>query len=168
MQVLLVTGGQDWNSANWLDSTELCIVSGFSRFELPAFEAESRHHESTEPLLPFATPWTTIQSAALPSTRRYLRGATLDNKILMTGTNIDTSIIMRHNLFYKIQLQFNLLHNAGGYYYDRYTATATYYEDVLEYDEQKQEWNKIGSMSIRRYEHAVTVINYNSIKDYCN
>ena len=37
--------------------------------------------DSTELLLPSATSWTT--SAALPSPRNYLRGATLDN------TNID-------------------------------------------------------------------------------
>ena len=42
------------------------------------------------------------------------------------------------------------------------------HEDVLEYDEEMQEWNKIGSMSIKRSNHAVTVVNYNSIKDYCN
>ena len=72
---------------------------------------------------------------------------------------------MRHDLFNKY---YNLLHNAGGQYYDDSTHTYTYYDDVLEYDEQKQEWNKIGSMSITRYNHAVTVVNYNSIKDYCN
>ena len=113
----------------------------------------------TEPLLPFATPWTTIQSAALPSTRRYLRGATLDNKILMTGTNIDTSIIMRHDLFYLRILQ---IHNAGG------SSRSGHWDEVLEYDEQEVQWKKIGSMSIKRYIHAVTVVNYNSIKDYCN
>ena len=41
-------------------------------------------------------------------------------------------------------------------------------DDVLEYDQDKQEWNKIGSMSMKRRDHAVTVVNYNSIKEYCN
>ena len=41
-------------------------------------------------------------------------------------------------------------------------------DDVLEYDEEMQEWNKIGSMSIKKRSHAITVVNYNSIKDYCN
>ena len=63
MQVLLVTGGQDSNF-DYLDSTEL--------------------------LLPSATSWTT--SAALPSPRYYLRGATLDNKVVITGTNSDTPV----------------------------------------------------------------------------
>ena len=73
IQVLLVTGGFTypmdnnsplWNSGYALDSTEL--------------------------LLPSATSWT--YSAALPSPRYYLRGATLDNKVIMTGTNMDTLI----------------------------------------------------------------------------
>ena len=51
--------------------------------------------------------------------------------------------------------------------YTDYYGTVVY-DDVLEYDEQKKEWNKIGSMSIKRREHAVTVVNFNSIKDYCN
>ena len=41
--------------------------------------------DSTELLLPSATSWT--YSGALPSPRYYLRGATLDNKVIMTGTN---------------------------------------------------------------------------------
>ena len=69
---------------------------------------------------------------------------------------------MRHNVFYKY---YNSLHNAGGLHYDG--STFTYYDDVLEYDEEKREWNKIGSMSIKRESPAVTVVNYNSIKDYC-
>ena len=69
---------------------------------------------------------------------------------------------MRHDLLYK---HFNSLHNTGGRISD---GTWTYYDDVLEYDEEKQEWNKIGSMSTTRESHAVTVVNYNSIKDFCN
>ena len=44
--------------------------------------------DSTELLLPSATSW--IYSAALPSPRSFLRGATLDNKVVMTGTSSDT------------------------------------------------------------------------------
>ena len=46
--------------------------------------------DSTELLLPSATSWS--YSAALPSPRVYLRGATLDNKVIMTGTNSDTLV----------------------------------------------------------------------------
>ena len=133
MQVYLVTGGVNSND-NILDSTEL--------------------------LLPSTTSWTKINSAALPSPRNFLRGATLDNKVVVTGTNIDTLIIIRHNLFCKY---YNLLLNAGGL-----DSSSEILDDVLEYDEESEVWIKIGTMSLKRMEHAVSVINYNSIKDYCN
>ena len=63
MQVLLVTGGG--GGVGDLDSTEI----------LPAFPD-------------LATSWSYSQS--LPSPRSGLRGATLDNKVVITGTNIDT------------------------------------------------------------------------------
>ena len=62
VQVLLVTGG--YGGDNRLDSTEL--------------------------LLPSATSWT--YSGALPSPRCCLSGATLDNKVVITGTNSDTLV----------------------------------------------------------------------------
>ena len=46
---------------------------------------------STELLLPSATSWT--YSGALPSPREYLRGATLDNTVVVTGTNMDVLIL---------------------------------------------------------------------------
>ena len=58
VQVLLVTGGEDISDPS-LSSTEL--------------------------FLPYATSWR--YSAPLPSPRRDLRGATLDNKVVITGTN---------------------------------------------------------------------------------
>ena len=136
VQVLLVTGGLASN--NLLSSTEL--------------------------LLPSATSWTF--SAALPSPREYLRGATLDNKVVITGSNTDILIIYikyitRHDLSYKYYN--SLLHNAGGWGSNSETL-----DDILEYDEEKQEWNKIGTISMKRELHAISVINYNSIKDYCN
>ena len=68
--------------------------------------------------------------------------------------------IMCHDLY-----RYYLLQNVGGSISGN---PPTYYDDVLEYDEQKQEWNPIGSMSLKRMGHAVAVVNYNSIKDYCN
>ena len=69
LQVYLVTGGS--RDKNYLDSTEL--------------------------LLPSATSWSF--SAALPSPRGELKGATLDNKVVMTGgTNNDMSMCLRQTL----------------------------------------------------------------------
>ena len=42
------------------------------------------------------------------------------------------------------------------------------HDDVMEFDAEELVWNKIGSMLMKRTSHAVSVINYNSIKDYCN
>ena len=133
MQVLLITGGS----------------------------GHSHRLSSTELLLPSATSWS--YSAALPSPRYSPRGATLDNKVVITGTNSDTLIIIRHDLY----KHYNSLHNAGGHYYDDSTNTWTTYNDVLEYDEEEQVWNKIGTTSMKRSYHAVSVINFNSIQDYC-
>ena len=68
-QVYLVTGGRD----------------------------DSGYTTRTELLFPSATSWTIIHSAYLPSGRAGLRGATLDNKVLVTGTNSDT-LVTAHDL----------------------------------------------------------------------
>ena len=53
---------------------------------------EDDYLDSTELLLPSATSWNIIDSAVLPSPRYRLRGATLDNKVVITGTNSDTPV----------------------------------------------------------------------------
>jgi len=66
MQVLLVTGGSDSSDPrNYLSSTEL--------------------------LLPSATSWS--YSGALPLRRYWMRGATLDNKVVITGTDSDDTTV---------------------------------------------------------------------------
>ena len=81
------------------DMTAQCMVNGEVSCDVTGNTYNSDFLDSTELLLPSATSWTT--SAALPSPRGGLRGATLDNKVVVTGTNSDTLIIMRHDLFYK-------------------------------------------------------------------
>ena len=69
LQVYLVTGGVDTNQGA-LTSTEL--------------------------LFPSATSWTSDASADLPYPRYRLRGATINNKVIVTGTNIDCLKTMCH------------------------------------------------------------------------
>ena len=57
--------------------------------------------------------------------------------------------------------------NAGGVS-DIWDSDRTFYDDVLEFDAEEGVWKEIGSMSIKRQAHAVSVINYEAIKDYCN
>ena len=111
---------------------------------------DSGYLDSTELLLPSATSWS--YSAALPSPLSSLRGATLDNKVVITGTNSDNFI-----------KYYNSLHNdAGGHNSD------FFYNDILEFSAEEQVWKKVGSMTMKRSSHAISVINYNSIEDYCN
>ena len=87
LKVYLVTGGQD--SDGTLSTTELLV-----------------HGDPS---------W--IPSGLLPSPRAELSGATLNNKILVTGTNIDTLVITLFVTLYKLQttiqtLQFIVCINA--------------------------------------------------------
>ena len=56
-------------------------------------------------------------------------------------------------------------HNAGGWAsgYDGDTL-----DDILEFNAEEGTWTKVGSMVISRYRHAVSVINYRELADYCN
>ena len=113
--------------------------------------------DSTELLLPSATSWTT--SGALPSPRSLLWGATLDNKVVITGTNSDTLVTAHDLRCYQYNSCDNIKHNAGGY---------PYTDDILEFNAEDGTWTKVGSMVISRVFHAVSVINYREIADYCN
>ena len=114
---------------------------------------------STELLLPSATSWS--YSAALPSPRYRLRGATLDNKVLVTGTNSDTLVTAHDLRCYQYNSCDNIKHNAGG---RKYPHT----DDILEFNAEDGTWSRVGSMVISRNDHAVSVINYLEIADYCN
>ena len=48
------------------------------------------------------------------------------------------------------------------------TSWGSILDDVLQFDAEEGQWTKIGSMKISRYAHAVSVINYNSVREYCN
>ena len=56
----------------------------------------------------------------------------------------------------------HLVYIAGGR-----TSWGSILDDVLQFDAEEGQWTKIGSMKISRYAHAVSVINYNSVREYC-
>ena len=53
---------------------------------------------------------------------------------------------------------------AGGQHYEE-DGTYTYLNDILEFKDGA--WNIVGAMSSKRSYHAVSVINYLEIEDYC-
>ena len=42
-----------------------------------------------------------------------------------------------------------------------------YLDDILEFNENSGEWQQIGKMRRTRVDHAMSVVNYNEVKDYC-
>ena len=51
--------------------------------------------------------------------------------------------------------------SANGFFFDKY-------DDILQFDKVVHQWRKIGSMKMTRYHHAISVINYNEVADYCH
>ena len=47
---------------------------------------------------------------------------------------------------------------------EEWTGIGTGYE----FDPVVEEWTRIGNLKVPRQNHAVSVVNYNSIKEYCN
>ena len=42
-----------------------------------------------------------------------------------------------------------------------------YLDDVLMFDEEADVWQYVGTMTVARGGHGVSVINFNEIRDYC-
>ena len=110
--------------------------------------------DSTELYIPGEDQWTI--SGPLPSRRSYLRGATISNKVLVTG---------KFELFTERFLKFYII---GGFFGDN---SGNYnYDDILLFDVEagnSGEWRHIGAMNVKRSDHGVSPININEIKDYC-
>ena len=41
-------------------------------------------------------------------------------------------------------------------------------DEILQFDAETREWELIGHMRLARGQHAISIINFNEIKDYCN
>ena len=50
----------------------------------------------------------------------------------------------------------------GGGYDD-----VTYLSDILTWDPELSSWSKVGDMTVARYYHTVTVVDYDVISQYC-
>ena len=47
------------------------------------------------------------------------------------------------------------------------TVSIQYLDDILEFDEVAGTWQPIGKMRHTRSKHAMSVVNFNEVKDYC-
>ena len=111
-----------------------CDIIDNAQVYLVAGGMVGREIFSIELLRPSASTWTT--TASLPPYHWGLKGATLNNKIVMAGYSIN--------------------------------AWPDAPVNVYEFDPVVEEWTRIGNLKVPRQNHAVSVVNYNSIKEYCN
>ena len=109
--------------------------------------------DSTELLVAGAATWLT--AGPLASHRFGLRGVTLNNKIIMTG-EVHSSI--PDDCLQSIQPFVG-----GRFSSSSWAAT----EDVLVFDADTAQWRRVGAMEERRGFHALSRVNYNTIKHHC-
>ena len=88
-----------------------------------------------------ASAW--VFAGELPSSRVGLRGANIDNKILMTGKYNDLQ--KKYILQIKIYI--------GGFGED-------FLDEILEFDPVTEKWTEVGNLKHARGVHAVSVINF--------
>ena len=96
----------------------------------------------TEVYYPSAGEWT--QVGDLPGQRFQVSAVTLNNKVLTLGEML---FLM---LFYSIKCLF-----------------FKGYADILEYSESEEGWTTIGQISTERSSHAVSIVDFDNFKDYC-
>ena len=97
---------------------------------------------STELLVGTATAW--VYSGELPTPRVLLRGANIDQKILMTG-----------EIFWVIYHLDDLQSTLGGF---RWSSS----DEILEFDPLKKKWKLVDRMIQARRHHAVSTVSFDS------
>ena len=50
---------------------------------------------------------------------------------------------------------------------DKYPEDYSLYADILQFSEGEEMWTRVGEMSLSRSNHAVTTVNFNDFKKYC-
>ena len=123
---MLVAGG--WTGSDYLSSTELLVGE--------------------------ASAW--VLTGELPSPRSYLRGANIDNRVLMTGNCTDGSREITY---------VTLLHAdqcLGG-------TDGTTFDDILEFCPVTKQWKLMDKMIQAKYAHGVSPIIYgDDVARICN
>ena len=129
-QVYLVTGGFNENR-NAISSTEIFKLGDES--------------------------WTQVGNLPLPAAG--IRGASINNKIIMTGDfeTYETELIL--NLV-------NLIKWTGGTYMD--SQDKNHYSDhILKFVPITKTWEIVDHMKMKKYSHAVSSVQISDIIDYC-
>ena len=115
-------------------------------------DQDQTYLSSTELLREGSKAWVT--AGQLPGQpRKMLRGVSVDNRVLMTGKEI------RHHYWdhdYSI---------SGGYH--AFGRSGRPVDDIVEFDPETGEWKELGKMLDERFGHAMAVVDWDDIKQYC-
>ena len=116
---------------------------------------------STELMVGTASAW--VFTGELPSPRDGLQGANIRNKIFMTGITIIVIIF----IIYTTEISKKHLHIQ---FADKYLGgnDGSWSDEILEFDPLTGQWKEMDRMIQRRSYHAVSVVNYGEVAQYCS
>ena len=97
-----------------------------------------------------ASAW--VLTGELPSPRKSLRGANIDNKILMTGNIADE--LLKTNIYFSNYKGLLICNKSLG--------GNTGSDEILEFSPVTEQWKLVDRMIQARKAHAVSVINFQS------
>ena len=124
-------------------------------------KAGSDYLSSTELLVETASFW--VYAGELPSPRDGLRGAYIENKVLMTGK-------IKYLYCYRYAYGEFADNYLGGAFYDRTVCSScqayVVYNDILEFDPLTERWKVLNWLIDSRTEHGLSVVRFDSGLSY--
>ena len=112
-------------------------------------------HGPAQPLSPLAGGG----SRELPSQTRFL------SQVSKPTSNLHLKLNIKQGLTSKCK--HCVLYDVGGF---SYNGTYNFYDEIFMFDAdagESGEWRQVGRMRLKRFEHSMSTINFNEIKDYC-
>ena len=107
--------------------------------------------DTTELLSAGASAW--VYTAPLPSARSYLSGASINNRVIISGEWLYVATVSWEVIITIII--------AGGW-------DGNYLDSILQFDGETQQWKEIGQLRLKRGYHAASIVNINKIAAYLN
>ena len=95
----------------------------------------------------------------LPSQTRFL------SQVSKPTSNLHLKLNIKQGL--TLKCKHCVLYDVGGF---SYNGTYNFYDEIFMFDAdagESGEWRQVGKMRLRRFEHSMSTINFNKIKDYC-
>ena len=117
------------------------------------YDTNVHYLDSTELLLPGSGSWS-LATGLLPRPMAYMRVATVANTLYLTGRIVIILLVMMGRV---------LMLYPGGYN----SPNPHYYDEILEFRPDTEDWSLAGRMLEARGWHAVSTINFEDVEDFC-